>query len=154
MPKVYNKNHGNAPADAVYVGRPSIYGNPFTMDGEPTRSRVIKSYMDWVTTQPTTLMAIRQNLPGKDLVCWCAPKQCHADFILRIANDYMQFIVEWGSFQRLIRAILNETKKPYNQSVARMACAGDGMGGPCNNQPPYCRACELRRMLELALRID
>ena len=30
--------------------------------------------------------AIRKELKGKDLVCWCAPKSCHADILLEIAN--------------------------------------------------------------------
>jgi hypothetical protein len=29
MPKVYNKRHKNVPKDAVYVGRPSKWGNQF-----------------------------------------------------------------------------------------------------------------------------
>jgi hypothetical protein len=30
-PRVYNKHHGNAPADAVYIGRGSPYGNRFVI---------------------------------------------------------------------------------------------------------------------------
>jgi hypothetical protein len=26
------------------------------------------------------------ELRGKDLVCWCAPKPCHGDVLLRLAN--------------------------------------------------------------------
>ena len=29
---------------------------------------------------------IKENLAGKDLYCWCAPKECHGDVILEIAN--------------------------------------------------------------------
>lgn len=30
MPKVFNKHHKNAPKNAVYIGRGSIWGNPYT----------------------------------------------------------------------------------------------------------------------------
>ena len=26
-------------------------------------------------------------LRGKDLVCWCAPQRCHADVLLKYANE-------------------------------------------------------------------
>lgn len=29
-PRVWNKHHKNAPADAVYIGRGSPWGNPFS----------------------------------------------------------------------------------------------------------------------------
>jgi hypothetical protein len=27
------------------------------------------------------------ELRGLDLVCWCAPKACHGDVLLKLAND-------------------------------------------------------------------
>jgi hypothetical protein len=32
------------------------------------------------------MAAAKTELRGKDLVCWCAPKLCHADVLLEIAN--------------------------------------------------------------------
>ncbi len=29
---------------------------------------------------------MKAELKGKDLVCWCAPKACHAETIMEIAN--------------------------------------------------------------------
>jgi hypothetical protein len=29
---------------------------------------------------------IKRELKGKDLICFCAPKPCHADVLLEIAN--------------------------------------------------------------------
>ena len=31
-------------------------------------------------------MAALPELRSKDLVCWCAPKPCHADVLLELAN--------------------------------------------------------------------
>lgn len=92
MPKVYNKRHGNAPAEAVYVGRPTKWGNPFIIGKDGTRQEVIELYRDLVQRNAPSFPApnintIRAELKGKDLVCWCAPQSCHADVLLEIANS-------------------------------------------------------------------
>jgi hypothetical protein len=28
-----------------------------------------------------------EPLRGKDLVCWCAPKRCHCETLIRLANE-------------------------------------------------------------------
>ena len=88
MPKVYNKHHKNAPADAVYVGRPSKWGNPHVLDsGAVSRLEVVRRYEELVESNPAMKEAIRAELRGRDLVCFCAPLACHADVLLRIANE-------------------------------------------------------------------
>lgn len=87
MPKVYNKYHGDAPKDAVYIGRPSPWGNPFQIQGNHTREQVVETYRDHVENNPELQKLIKQNLRGKDLVCFCAPKACHGDVLLEIANS-------------------------------------------------------------------
>lgn len=94
MPKVYNKHHGDAPKDAVYVGRPTEWGNPFThMRGTVAafkvddRDQAIKSFEEHLNERPHLKEKIKEQLKGKDLVCWCAPLPCHADILLRIANE-------------------------------------------------------------------
>ena len=89
-PKVYNQRNktlsGRPPPDAVYVGRPSSYGNPFPLKEEKEQVQVIEQYENWLNSQPTLIADIKANLRGKDLVCWCSPKLCHVD-LLRIANE-------------------------------------------------------------------
>ena len=90
MPKVYNKYHKNAPKDAVYVGRPSKWGNPFVIGKDGTRAEVIEKYRKFIWDHVFTsdlFMADLRELKGKDLVCYCAPKPCHADILLEIANE-------------------------------------------------------------------
>lgn len=89
MPKVYNKRDPNVPKDAVYVGRPSLYGNPFEMGKHGSREDVVRRYKHEVISEMThaQLDLLRANLRGKDLVCWCAPKACHADILIEIANS-------------------------------------------------------------------
>lgn len=95
MPEVYNKRHKNVPADAVYVGRPSIFGNPFThLPGKTmakkkvaTAQEAVEAYREWILTQPTLLDLVKRDLKGKDLVCWCAPGPCHGYVLVEIANE-------------------------------------------------------------------
>ncbi len=83
-PKVWNKYHKNAPKGAVYVGRPSKWGNPYTISEEITREKAIEYYRQHVANKHEE---IKKELAGKDLVCFCAPKPCHADVLLEIANE-------------------------------------------------------------------
>lgn len=81
MPRVFNKHHGDAPADAIYCGRGSHYGNPFPIRPGQTRDIVCDRFEREVL--PTLdVTALR----GKDLVCYCKPERCHCDAILVKAN--------------------------------------------------------------------
>lgn len=75
------------PEGVVYVGRPSVWGNPFNS---------VHSFRAWLAgTLPSaphgerreTLLARLPELRGKDLACWCAPRAaCHADVLIELAN--------------------------------------------------------------------
>lgn len=84
---IYNKHHGNAPAAAVYIGRPSKWGNPFIIGIDGGRRAVIRKYRAWLLGQPELVAQARQELKGKDLVCWCAPKPCHGDVLQEVADS-------------------------------------------------------------------
>jgi len=70
----------------VYIGRPSKWGNPFSIGMHGTRKEVIALYKQYVLVRRELLLAIRAELKGKTLGCWCAPKACHGDILLWIAN--------------------------------------------------------------------
>jgi hypothetical protein len=78
------------PADAVYVGRPTRWGNPFAVgsEGVPDRATSLARYEAWLATQPSLVAAARAELAGRDLVCWCPLENgpCHADVLLEVAN--------------------------------------------------------------------
>lgn len=86
IPKVWNKRDPHVPVDAVYVGRPSKWGNPYPMRNETMRKTVIDAYRGLLAIRPELVAAAKEELRGKHLVCWCAPKPCHADVLLEIAN--------------------------------------------------------------------
>lgn len=97
------------PNGAVYVGRPTIFGNPFTSDNpaEAVQAyRVIvgldRQYNGSLVSiidpdkplvyQPMFEAKVRE-LRGKDLACWCPLEDedgnsvpCHADVLLELAN--------------------------------------------------------------------
>jgi len=70
----------------VYVGRPSKWGNPFTIGRDGTRAQVIERYRQWIASQPK-LLADLHELRGKDLICWCTPLPCHADVLAELASQ-------------------------------------------------------------------
>jgi Domain of unknown function (DUF4326) len=88
-PKVLNMHDkGVKPSEtAVYVGRPSKWGNPFAIGGDWNREQVISKYKDWFENQDLVFQL--EELRGKDLICWCAPEACHADWLLLLANADM-----------------------------------------------------------------
>lgn len=87
MPKVHNKYHRTASSDAVYIGRGSPYGNPFVIGKHGTRDEVCDKFESMLLATPQLLARVKADLKGKDLVCFCAPKRCHGDTLLRIANE-------------------------------------------------------------------
>lgn len=70
----------------VYIGRPSKWGNPFTIGKDGTRSEVISKYETFLLNNVELLSSIKE-LKGKDLGCWCSPRSCHGDILLRLANE-------------------------------------------------------------------
>lgn len=88
--RVLNKRTHEIPEGAVYVGRPSKWGNPFPVRyGGASREEVIRRYKTWLLETPAgkELQKDLHELRGKDLVCWCAPQKCHADILVEIANE-------------------------------------------------------------------
>lgn len=98
------------PANAVYVGRPTIFGNPFTPEGcrdagyrgtdDEIRLRCVEAFRAWLGPDwrnnwdgekaEAARSAILESMPelrGKDLACWCPLDcECHADVLLELAN--------------------------------------------------------------------
>lgn len=93
------------PPNTIYVGRGSIWGNPYRVlneEGWPliegpsgrclpvesggfeaAQKRVVELYREkWLPTYMNP-----GSLKGKNLACWCALDQpCHADVLLELAN--------------------------------------------------------------------
>lgn len=85
------------PEGAVYVGRPTVWGNPFRSgQTSPHNFRVTLDAQHAVDlfrqicearAEAGTLDELLKPLSGKDLACWCPLDQpCHADVLLELAN--------------------------------------------------------------------
>lgn len=73
------------PEDAVYVGRPGKWGNPFFVghDGVTDRAHAVRLYREFAAIDRADIGELR----GKNLACWCPlDEPCHADVLLELAN--------------------------------------------------------------------
>jgi hypothetical protein len=87
MPRIYNKYHKNAPREAIYVGRGTPYGNPFVIGKDGDREEVCNKFEEMILNNFELQNLVKKNLKGKDLICFCYPKRCHAETLLKIANS-------------------------------------------------------------------
>ena len=81
--------HCKAAKYDVYVGRPSKWGNPFSIGRDGDRRAVIEKYKDWLLMgDGMYLLPQLKELKGKTLGCYCSPQACHADILVRLANRF------------------------------------------------------------------
>lgn len=67
----------------LYIGRPSIFGNPFPV-GVNSRESVIRKYFEYAINNKRLLESIR-NIPYNAILgCFCAPLPCHGDVIITL----------------------------------------------------------------------
>lgn len=87
----------------VYIGRGSIWGNPFTHIKDKqtkaefvveTREESIERFKGWLWSEikqgHITIQQLK-DLDNKTLGCFCKPKSCHGDVIVKA--------VEWAKTQ-------------------------------------------------------
>lgn len=87
---------GGMPEGAVYVGRPTRWGNPYRVgDPDPmapghtlTAETAVRMYAWYLESRDELRADARRELAGRDLACWCKPgAPCHADELMRRANE-------------------------------------------------------------------
>jgi hypothetical protein len=81
--KTYEKE---ADRKSIKIGRPSVYGNPYVMGKHGSREAVIAAHKKALWNDPVLLQKTRTELPGHDLICFCAPLACHGLNYLEIIN--------------------------------------------------------------------
>lgn len=89
------RNKNTYSGEGEYIGRPSPLGNPSRITPTVSRSTAIYRYTTWlydqITKQNTSvinelnrlfqILVDRQEL---NLICYCAPKECHGEIIKQI----------------------------------------------------------------------
>ena len=74
----------------VYIGRPSIYGNPFYLRSGSSleeRKECVDKYEKWLRNKPELINKMVKELKGKTLGCYCKPLLCHGDIIIKLINE-------------------------------------------------------------------
>ncbi len=84
--RVWNR-YQNPPENAVYIGRGSPFGNPFVIGRDGTRDEVCDKFQTYLYANPDLIQQVKEELKGKDLICFCAPQRCHGDLLLKVANE-------------------------------------------------------------------
>ena len=97
---IHNKRVSN-PIDGIYIGRPSVLGNPFShLKGTlaeysvDSRDEAVDKYDIWIRNELKTnkiVIKAMKKLYKKflddgclNLVCWCHPAKCHGDVIKKL----------------------------------------------------------------------
>lgn len=78
--------YGAVPPSAVYIGRGTLLGNPYRIGPDGTRDEVIakyEAYFQRMLRQPGFVTRVLSYVGDYDLACWCAPKPCHGEIVLR-----------------------------------------------------------------------
>ena len=70
----------------VYIGRGSKWGNPFRMKSENQRGEIIEKYEEYARQKfSKDELAV---LVGKRLGCFCKPRKCHGDILVKLIEEY------------------------------------------------------------------
>jgi len=86
IPQVFNKHTKPPHIRAVYCGPGSPYGNLYPISDLINRDKSCDLFDQYLIDHPDLANDIREKLPGFNLMCYCKPKRCHCDTILRVAN--------------------------------------------------------------------
>jgi len=73
----------------IYIGRPSIYGNPFIIGKDGTKKEIIAKFRNYFYNNPNLQEQVFL-LKGKRLGCYCKPNECHGDVYVEFLNSKMR----------------------------------------------------------------
>ena len=89
--------------DCQYIGRGSIWGNPFTHIPSGTKAQFVVAtreesivrYEEYLLKSPNLLISLWE-LNGKTLECYCKPKPCHGDILVLYLKGLIMMCNELG----------------------------------------------------------
>lgn len=84
---VLNKRKHGVPEGATYIGRGSNWGNPFIIGPDGDRRDVIMKFTIYAYKRLRKEPDWLEPLRGRDLVCFCAPLDCHGHVIECLLED-------------------------------------------------------------------
>lgn len=104
MVKVVNLHH-DKDVQGIFIGRPSVLGNPFShlprttaQFKTETREEAVERYAEWLEEQLKINQKVKDEMnrlyliaKKEDLVliCYCYPKPCHGDIIKNKLEEHL-----------------------------------------------------------------
>jgi len=70
----------------VYIGRGSIWGNPYRIGVDGTRAEVIEKYEVYIRNNSKLLKKLHL-IQGMVLGCYCKPLPCHGDVLIKLIEE-------------------------------------------------------------------
>jgi hypothetical protein len=84
----------------IYIGRPTIFGNPFYMKSEAMRDEVVDKHRRHLREQYAMHKSVFNEInalvdrvrAGEHLAlqCYCAPRRCHGDNIKELIEEILK----------------------------------------------------------------
>jgi Domain of unknown function (DUF4326) len=161
MPRRYQRTRkisADIPPDAIYVGRPTKWGNPFRVEKGPhgysvrylptglaigdsfghdeARRFAVEAFRTWALQHLENLDL--GALSGRDLVCWCPlkdgagnPRSCHADVLLELAKPMSRYAADTSVPVDRSRAEIESTLARYTPPVMKwlVGRVAEALGG-------------------------
>ena len=108
----------------IYIGRGTKWGNPYSdKPGQGVehvvadRAEAVAAYRRYILGRPDLLASVRE-LIGKQLVCSCAPRQCHGDVLAELAG------LPWDLFDHIASGKLIEAHNAgFEMTIWDQVCA-------------------------------
>lgn len=74
----------------VYIGRGSVWGNPYKIGRDGTREECIEKYRTYLINRFRIEPELKEQLmalDGKRLACYCKPEACHGDVLVELIEE-------------------------------------------------------------------
>lgn len=72
----------------INIMRPSIYGNPYVVGRDGTRTTCIIKFKRYARDNPQLMRAIKELPATAILECCCKPRDCHGDAIVELWREF------------------------------------------------------------------
>lgn len=117
MPVVKNQKKDKILPEDVLIDRTTKWGNRHK---HGTKEENIRDHIQELLDNPQLVEDIKRELKGKNLVCHCAPKGCHGDIMIKIANiegfNLRQYIGE--DAQEIVATHSDAVQKNHDEKIA------------------------------------
>jgi hypothetical protein len=96
MPYIAGFNGSDENKYDVFIGRPSIFSNPYThlKSGKTnaryivdSKSEAMEKFEEMLLNDSNLMLKVKTELPNKILACHCYPFMCHGFILAKYANN-------------------------------------------------------------------